>query len=130
MNTDQDKNLRPDHDPLTEVVIGLVFKVANTLGSGFLEKVYENALAIELQITGLAFEHQVPITVSYQNQVVGSYIADLVIEGRLLIELKACRALEDAHTAQCLNYLKAMGLPTCLLVNFGTPKPQIKRLSR
>jgi GxxExxY protein len=130
MNTDQEKGLRPDHDPLTEVVIGLVFKVANTLGSGFLEKVYENALGIELQGAGLAFEQQVPITVSYQNQVVGSYIADLVIEGILLIELKACRALEDAHTAQCLNYLKAMGLPTCLLVNFGTPKPQIKRLSR
>jgi GxxExxY protein len=122
--------LRPDHDPLTEVVIGLVFKVTNTLGSGFLEKVYENALAIELQGARLVFEQQVPITVSYQNQVVGSYIADLLIEGRLLIELKACRALEDAHTAQCLNYLKAMGLPTCLLVNFGTPKPQIKRLSR
>ncbi len=130
MNTDQENALRPDHDPLTEAVIGSVFKVANTLGSGFLEKVYENALAIELQGGGLAFEQQVPISVSCQNQVVGSYIADLVIEGRLLIELKACRALEDAHTAQCLNYLKAMGLPTCLLVNFGTPKPQIKRLSR
>ena len=130
MNTDQDKVLRSDHDPLTELVIGLVFKVANTLGSGFLEKVYENALAIELQGAGLAFEQQVPITVSYQNQVVGSYIADLVVEGRLLIELKASRALEDAHTAQCLNYLKAMGLPTCLLINFGSPKPQIKRLSR
>ena len=130
MNTDQEKDLRPDHDPLPEVVIGLVFKVPNTLGSGFLEKVYENALAIELQGARLVFEQQVPITVSYQNQVVGSYIADLLIEGRLLIELKACRALEDAHTAQCLNYLKAMGLPTCLLVNFGTPKPQIKRLSR
>jgi GxxExxY protein len=130
MNTDQEKDLRPDHDPLTELVIGLVFKVANSLGSGFLEKVYENALSIELHDAGLAFEQQVPITVSYHNQVVGSYIADLVIEGRLLIELKACRALEDAHTAQCLNYLKAMLLPTCLLVNFGTPKPQIKRLSR
>jgi GxxExxY protein len=129
MNADQENALRPDHDPLTEAVIGSVFKVANTLGSGFLEKVYENALAIELQGAGLAFEQQVPITVSYQNQVVGSYIADLVIEGRLLIELKACRALEDAHTAQCLNHLKAMGLPTCLLVNFGTSKPQIKRLS-
>ena len=130
MNTDKEKDLRADHDPLTELVIGLVFKVANGLGSGFLEKVYENALAIELQVAGLTFEQQVPITVFYQNQVVGSYMADLVVEGRLLIELKACRALEDAHTAQCLNYLKAMGLPTCLLINFGTPKPQIKRLSR
>ncbi|MFN7959170.1 MAG: GxxExxY protein [Holophagaceae bacterium] len=130
MNTDQDKNLRPDHDPLTEVVIGLVFKVANYLGSGFLEKVYENALAFELQGAGVAFEQQVPITVFYKDQVVGSYVADLVIAGRLLVELKACRALEEAHTAQCLNYLKATALPTCLLINFGTPKPQIRRLSR
>ncbi len=130
MNTDQDKVLQSDHDPLTEVVIGLVFKVANSLGSGFLEKVYENALAIELQGAGLAFEQQVPITVSYQNQVVGSCISDLAVEGRLLIELKASRALEDAHTAQGLHYLKAMGLPTCLLINFGSLKPQIKRLSR
>jgi GxxExxY protein len=130
MNTDKEQDLRADHDPLTELVIGLVFKVANGLGSGFLEKVYENALAIELQVAGLTFEQPVPITVFYQNQVVGSYMADLVIEGRLLIELKACRALEDAHTAQCLNYLKAMSLPTCLLINLGSPKPQIKRLSR
>lgn len=130
MNTDQDKNLRPDHDPLTEVVIGLVFKMANCLGSGFLEKVYENALAFELQGAGVAFEQQVPITVFYKDQVVGSYVADLVIAGRLLVELKACRALEEAHTAQCLNYLKATALPTCLLINFGTPKPQIRRLSR
>ena len=130
MNTDQDRELRSDHDPLTEVVIGLVFKVANTLGSGFLEKVYENALAIELAGSGLAFEQQVPITVHYEGRVVGTYMADLVVQGRLLIELKACKALEEVHSAQCLNYLKATALPTCLLINFGTPKPQIKRLSR
>jgi GxxExxY protein len=130
MNTDQDKNLRPDHDPLTEVVIGLVFKVANGLGSGFMEKVYENALAVELQAAGLTFEQQVPITVHYEGQVVGTYVADLVVEGRVLLELKACKSLEDIHTAQCLNYLKATDLPTCLLLNFGTPRPQIKRLSR
>ena len=130
MNTDQEKDLRPDHDPLTEVVIGLVFKVANTLGSGFLEKVYENSLAIELHGAGLAFHQQVPIIVAYQGHVVGSYLADLVVEGSLLIELKACRSLEDAHSAQCLNYLKATSLRTCLLINLGTPKPQIRRLSR
>ena len=130
MNTDQDRELRPDHDPLTEAVIGLVFKVANTLGSGFLEKVYENALALELQRAGLAVQQQMAIAVQYEDQVVGSYIADLIVEGRLLIELKACKALEEVHSAQCLNYLKATSLPTCLLINFGTPKPQIKRLSR
>ncbi len=130
MNTDKEKELRPDHDPLTEIVIGLVFKVANGLGSGFLEKVYENALAFELQGAGLSFEQQVPITVSYRGHVVGSYIADIVVDGRLLIELKACKSLEEAHTAQCLNYLRATELPTCLLINLGTPKPQIKRISR
>ena len=130
MNTDKETGLRPEHDPLTEIVIGLVFKVANGLGSGFLEKVYENALAIELQGAGVVFQQQVPITVAYEGQVVGTYIADLVVEGRLLLELKACKALEDAHTAQSLNYLKATDLPTCLLINFGTPRPQIKRLSR
>ncbi len=130
MNTDQEKDVRPDHDSLTEVVIGLVFKVANSLGAGFLEKVYENALAIELQGARVAFEQQVPITVFYKDQMVGSYVADLVIAGRLLVELKACRALEEAHTAKCLNYLRATALPTCLLINFGTPKPQIRRLSR
>ena len=130
MNTDQDRELRPDHDPLTEVVIGLVFKVANTLGSGFLEKVYENALALELQRAGLAVQQQMAIAVQYEDQVVGSYIADLIVEGRLLIELKACKALEEVHSAQCLNYLKATAPPTCLLINFGTSKPQIKRLSR
>jgi len=130
MNTDQDRDLRPDHDPLTEVVIGLVFKVANTLGSGFLEKVYENALAFELQRAGLAVQQQMAIAVHYETQVVGSYLADLIVEGRLLLELKACKALEEVHSAQCLNYLKATALPTCLLINFGPPKPQIKRLSR
>ena len=130
MNTDQENGLRPDHDPLTEVVIGLVFKVANTLGSGFLEKVYENALAFELQRAGLAARQQASIEVRYEDQVVGTYIADLIVEGRVLIELKACKALDEAHAAQCLNYLKVTGLPTCLLINFGTPKPQIRRLSR
>jgi len=130
MNAEKETGLRPDHDPLTEVVIGLVFQVANALGAGFLEKVYENALAIELQGAGLTVQQQVPITVAYRGQVVGNFLADLLVEERLLIELKACKALEGIHTAQALNYLKATGLHTCLLINFGTPKPQIKRLSR
>ncbi|WP_306591834.1 GxxExxY protein [Geothrix sp. 21YS21S-4] len=130
MNTDQARAARVDHDPLTEAVIGCVFKVANALGSGFLEKVYENALAFELERAGLVHQQQVPISVHYEDRVVGTYIADLVVEGCLLLELKACRALEEIHTAQCLNYLKATRLSTCLLINFGLPKPQIKRLSR
>jgi GxxExxY protein len=134
MNTDEyrsnDKEEGPwEHDALTESVIGCAFTVANTLGSGFLEKVYENALAYEISKTGLKVEQQFGITVRYDGVVVGSYVADLMVEGRLLVELKACKALEDVHIAQCLNYLKAAGLHTCLLINFGTPRLQVRRLS-
>lgn len=118
-----------EHDPLTESVLKCAFTVANALGSGFLEKVYENALAHEVRKAGLGAEQQVPITVTYDGLVVGAYVADLMVERRLLVELKACKALEDIHVAQCLNYLKATGIHTCLLINFGTPKLQIRRLS-
>ena len=118
-----------EHDALTESVIGCAFKVAQELGPGFLEKVYENALAHELRKSGLRTEQQVPVQVVYDEQIVGSYVADLLVDARLILELKACRALEDIHIAQCLNYLKATGLRTCLLLNFGTPRLQIKRIS-
>ena len=118
-----------EHDALTESVLGCAFKVAKALGPGFLEKVYENALAHELRISGLTAEQQVPVQVLYDGVVVGSYVADLLVNAHLLLELKACKALEDAHLAQCLNYLKATGLHTCLLLNFGTPRLQIKRIS-
>ena len=119
-----------DHDPLSEAVVGCVFRVANGLGTGFLEKVYENALLHELRKAGLEAKQQVSATVTYDGENVGDYIGDIVVEGRLLLELKACKALEDVHLAQCLNYLKATGILTCLLINFGTPKPQIRRVSR
>lgn len=119
-----------EHDPLTESVIGCVFKVANGLGVGFLEKVYENALMHELRKAGLLAEQQVAVPVHYDGQQVGVYVGDIVVDGRLVLELKACRALEDAHLAQCLNYLRATGMKTCLLINFGTPRPQIRRVSR
>ena len=119
-----------EHDPLTEKVIGCVFKVAIGLGAGFLEKVYENALIHELRKAGLKAEQQVFVSIHYDGQNVGDYVGDIVVEGRLLLELKACKSLEDAHLAQCLNYLKATGIGTCLLINFGTPKPQIRRVSR
>lgn len=119
-----------EHDALTEAVLGCAFRVANGLGPGFLEKVYENALAHELRKAGLKVEQQAPITVTWDAVVVGNYLADLMVEGTLLVELKACKALEDIHLAQCLNYLKATAIHTCLLLNFGTSKLQIKRLSR
>ena len=119
-----------DHDPLSEAVIGCAFRGANGLGAGFLEKVYENALVHELKKAGLRVEQQVKVSVLYDGQNVGDYIGDLVVEGKLLLELKACKALEDVHLAQCLNYLKATDISTCLLINFGTSKPQIRRVSR
>jgi GxxExxY protein len=130
MNTDEHRSEEAGgQDPLTESVLRCAFKVANTLGAGYLEKVYENALAHELRKAGLEVEQQAPISVTYDGLVVGSYAADLMVEHRLLVELKACKALDDIHLAQCLNYLKATGIKTCLLINFGTPKLQIRRLS-
>lgn len=117
-----------DLDALTERIIGCAYDVANGLGAGFLEKVYENALRIELQRAGRAVLQQQPIPVIWRGEVVGDYYADLLVEGSVIVELKAARALDDIHLAQCLNYLKATGLKVCLLINFGKPKIEIKRL--
>ena len=112
---------------LTEKVIGAAFEVSNTLGAGFLEKVYENALAIELRKSGLDVKQQAPINVLYDGIVVGEYFADLLVSDALIVELKAVKEFSDAHAAQCLNYLKATGLPICLLLNFGKPRVAVKR---
>ena len=113
---------------ITRKVIGCAFTVSNTLGIGFLEKVYENALAHELRKAGLGVEQQHDIAVHYDGVAVGDYKADLLVEGRVLIELKAVKALDEVHLAQCLNYLKATALNICLLINFGKPKVEIKRI--
>ena len=113
---------------LTEKVIGCAFAVSNTLGCGFLEKVYENALAHELRKAGLKAEQQHGIAVHYDGQVVGQYAADLLIEGSLLVELKAVKEFNDIHLAQCLNYLRATHLNLCLLMNFGKPRVDIRRV--
>jgi GxxExxY protein len=115
-------------DGLTETIIGCAYAVANALGNGFLEKVYENALAHELKKKGLKGEQQCSIPVHYDDIVVGEYLADLLVDGRVLVELKAVKAVEDIHKAQCLHYLKATGKQVCLLINFGPPKIQIKRI--
>ncbi len=113
---------------LTEVIIRCSYQVSNVLGSGFVEKVYENALAYELGKAGLRGLQQHPIKVMYDGIIVGDFVADLLVEGQVLVELKAVRALEDVHTAQCLNYLKATGIRTCLLLNSGRPRVEIRRL--
>jgi GxxExxY protein len=117
-----------DVDKITGKVIGCAYTVSNTLGIGFVEKVYENALALEIRKTGLKVEQQAPLQVLYENVLVGDFYVDLLVEGGVLIELKAVSSLKDEHTAQALNYLSATGLEVCLLINFGTAKVQIKRL--
>jgi GxxExxY protein len=112
---------------LSERIIGGAFTVMNVLGPGFLEQVYENALALELRQAGLHVAQQRRIEVRYREVVVGTYSADLVVAGAVVVELKAVRALVDVHTAQCLNYLKASRLRLCLLLNFGQPRVQIRR---
>jgi GxxExxY protein len=114
---------------LSERIIGCAFRVLNTLGTGFLEKVYENALAHEMREAGLSVAQQKGITVYYNGIVVGEYVADLVVEETVVVELKASKTLDPAHTAQCINYLKATRLHLCLLLNFGRPRLEIHRIA-
>jgi len=114
---------------ITEKIIGCAYRVSNGLGTGFLEKVYENALAHELRKTGLSVRQQYPIPVYYDSVLVGDYFADLLAENCILVELKVVKALDEIHMAQCINYLKATGLELCLLINFYYQKVQIKRLT-
>ena len=125
MNADEHKS---ELDRVTERIIGCAFTVSNRLGCGFLEKIYENALVIELRKAGLRVAQQQPMEVRYDEVVVGTYVADLVVEGAVLLEIKAVKLFDEIHTAQCLNYLKATGLPLCLLINFGRPRVDIKRV--
>jgi GxxExxY protein len=111
---------------LSERIIGCAFAATNTLGAGFLEKVHENALAHELRKAGMAVAQQSGIIVRYDDIVVGEYAANLLVEGLILVELKIARAIDVVHYAQCLNYLKASGLQSCLLMNFGRPRLEIK----
>lgn len=117
-------------NPITEKIIGCAYTVGNALGVGFLEKVYENALAHELRKCGLKVHQQFAIGVWYDGISVGEYTADLQVNDCVLIELKAVKQLDEIHQAQCLNYLKATGLRLCLLVNFGNKRVEIKRLVR
>jgi len=116
------------HRDVTEKVIGCAFTVHNELGHGFLERVYENALAVELRERGFAVELQKHLMIRYHNVVVGDYIADMIVNEQVLIEVKAAQGLDNSHTAQCLNYLKATGIRVGLLLNFGSTKLQFKRL--
>ena len=113
---------------LTQVVIGAAFEVSNTLGCGFLEKLYERALVSELTLRGIAIVTQAVYPVAYKGQIIGEYRPDLVIENILIVELKCVDRLANEHKAQCLNYLRASGRSVCLLVNFQKPKVELKRI--
>ncbi|MGH9861870.1 MAG: GxxExxY protein [Candidatus Acidiferrales bacterium] len=110
------------------MVLKAAFKVQNALGCGFLERVYENALGVELSRMGLKVERQKPMQVRYDGIVVGEYQADLIVEGRVIIECKAVSTFDAIHEAQLLNYLKATGIRVGLLLNFGKPRLQHRRL--
>lgn len=116
------------HQELTHAVIGAAMAVHRELGSGFLEKVYENALTIELRSRGVTFESQVTIPVTYKGQAVGTYYADLIVDRSVLCELKALDGLTPIHESQVLHYLKGTGLKVGLLLNFGSSKLQVKRM--
>ena len=114
-------------DEITYQINGAVFEVNKVLGAGFLEKVYENALCVELNSRGLKAESQVPILVKYKGEIVGDYFVDILVEDAIILELKAVEDLQKIHEAQLLNYLKATGYKVGLLINFTHPKAQIKR---
>jgi len=116
-----------DINEITYQIRGAVFEVNRVLGVGFLEKVYEKALLVELRRRGLKAEGQVPITVKYKGEVVGEYFADIVVEEQVILELKAVEQLQKIYEAQLLNYLKATGYNIGLLINFTHPKAEIKR---
>ncbi len=119
----------PGLTKITEQIIGCAYKVANTLGVGFLEKVYENALAHELRTCALPIEQQHPVDVWYDGVVVGVYVADILVAGIVIVEVKSVTALNDVHLAQALNYLRATGLSVAFLINFGQPRIEIKRVA-
>ncbi|MFC1580595.1 GxxExxY protein [Thermodesulfobacteriota bacterium] len=127
------------HKDITAKAIDCAYKVHNTIGFGFLERVYQNALLIELEKNGLQAEKEVPIKVFYEEKIVGDYIADIIVEGKVVLELKSVKEIHPAHEVQLTNYLKATGIEVGLLINFAesvqvkrrvfTPEPKEKNQS-
>ena len=117
-----------ENQEITESILGACFEVANELGTGFLESVYEKALLVALRDKGLQSRSQVAIPVHFRNHPVGEFYADILVEDRIVVELKAAKQLAPEHLAQVINYLKATHLETGLLVNFGSGKLEYRRL--
>lgn len=114
------------HEELTEKIIGVFYEVYNELGHGFLESVYENAMVIALRGKGLHVEQQYQTPVWFRGNKIGAFCADLIVDGKIIIELKAVRSIDPSHEAQLLNYLRATEIEVGLLLNFGV-KPEMKR---
>jgi len=121
----EDKILFKD---LSYQIVGAAIKVWKTLGYGFLEKVYENALAIELKKQRIPFEKQKPLKVLYERQVIGDYVTDIIVDCKIILELKAAKCIDDSHIFQTLNYLKATGLRLGIILNFGPAIMEYKRI--
>ena len=115
------------HEQITGAIIASFYEVHHDLGHGFLEAIYEHAMVLSLVTRGLAVERQVPVSVHYRGKVLGDFLVDLIVENRVMVELKACRALEPVHAAQVINYLRATPIEVGLLLNFGH-KPVFRRL--
>jgi len=113
---------------ISKKVLDCAFEVSNRLGVGFLESVYENAMCVELRQRGLKIQQQKPLKIIYKGEVVGNFVTDIIVEKKLLIELKVVSEFNKSHKAQLINYLKATGIQVGLLLNFGTPKLGIKRI--
>ena len=118
------------HGELTRSVIGCAFDVINELGHGFLESVYESAMIIALEEAGISVESQKPIDVSFRGRSIGNFYADLLVEEKVIVELKTASALAPEHSAQVINYLNVTGIQVGLLLNFGNPKLEYKRFTR
>ena len=116
-----------EYEELTEKIIGCAYRVYNTMGFGFLESVYEKCMLIELRKENLHAESQKPITVYYDDQIVGDFIADIIVNDTVILELKSVRRIMEAHEVQLVNYLVATGKPVGLLINFGETRVDIKR---
>jgi GxxExxY protein len=127
---DHPSDFSPADWSLTEKIIGAAMRVHRELGAGFLELVYRNALTVECRDTGLSVETEKHLVVSYRGTPVGHYVADLIVNGAVIVELKAASALSRADHQQLVNYLKATGLDTGLLLNFGTDRLEFKRKQR
>ena len=125
MNTNQKKIL---HQELAYEIVGLAMQVHTKLGNGFLEKVYENALMVLLNKVGIEAVQQAPMTVMFEGETVGTYFADILVDGKVIIELKTVSEISDIHKAQALNYLKATGLNLAMIFNFANARMEYQRV--